>query len=104
MRVEGVGVVSGVAEQPVGFDEIIRGASNRARAAVESQACELAVGIEDGLIDLPEAAAGSPSSVSEFKVHHVNIGLRGGDRRETTLIRVLVGLCVPAGLLAAGGP
>ncbi len=74
VRVEGVGVASGVAEQPVGFDEIIRGASNRARAAVESQACELAVGIEDGLIELPEAAAGSRSSLSEFKLRHVNIG------------------------------
>ncbi len=74
VRVEGVGVVSGVAEQPVGLDEIIRGASNRARAAVESQGCELAVGIEDGLIELPQGADGSPSSVSEFKVRHVNIG------------------------------
>ena len=74
VRVEGVGVVSGVAEQPLGLDEIIRGASNRARAAVESQGCELAVGIEDGLIELPERADGSPSSVSEFKVRHVNIG------------------------------
>ncbi len=75
VRVEGVGVVSGVAEQPVGLDEIIRGASNRARAAVGSQGCELAVGIEDGLIELPEGADGSPSSsVAEFKVRHVNIG------------------------------
>ena len=82
VRVEGVGVASGVAEQPVGLDEIIRGASNRARAAVESQGCELAVGIEDGLIELPagadgslpEGVDGSPLRASEFQVRHVNIG------------------------------
>lgn len=51
--VEGAAVESGVSEQPVGFPEIQRGARNRARAAFESGACELAVGIEDGLVSLP---------------------------------------------------
>ena len=43
---------SGVAEQPVGFSEIVRGARTRARAAHGAGPCELAVGIEDGLVEL----------------------------------------------------
>jgi inosine/xanthosine triphosphatase len=63
-RVEGVGVPSGVSEQPIGYDEIVAGARNRARRAFEASVsdrgdvcdlagvCDLAIGIEDGLIDL----------------------------------------------------
>lgn len=49
-----VGVESGVSEQPIGWDEIVCGARNRARAAFESGACVLAVGIEDGLVRLSD--------------------------------------------------
>jgi len=49
VRVEGLAVESGVAEQPVGLEEIAAGARNRARAAFEPGQCDLAVGIEDGL-------------------------------------------------------
>jgi inosine/xanthosine triphosphatase len=56
-RVEGCGVESGVPEQPVGFDEILRGARNRAEAALASAPCDLAVGIEDGLVTLPGVSA-----------------------------------------------
>ena len=51
--VQGVAVASGVAEQPVGFEEIIRGARTRARASLDSGPCDLGVGIEDGLVNLP---------------------------------------------------
>lgn len=54
VRVEGAEVDSGVPEQPVGFEEISEGARNRAYAAYRSGACELAVGIEDGLVTLGE--------------------------------------------------
>jgi len=54
VSVEGVAVDSGVPEQPVGFEEIVRGARNRARAAAASGDCDLAVGIEDGLVRLAE--------------------------------------------------
>lgn len=47
-------VESGVPEQPVGLSEIVGGARNRARAAFEQGACDLAVGIEDGLVVLTE--------------------------------------------------
>jgi inosine/xanthosine triphosphatase len=57
-EVEGVAVESGVPEQPVGFDEILRGARNRAGAAGASAACDLSVGIEDGLVELPGLGSG----------------------------------------------
>lgn len=56
-RVEGAAVESGVPEQPVGFDEILRGARNRAEAALALGPCDLAVGIEDGLVTLPGVSA-----------------------------------------------
>lgn len=54
--VEGVAVASGVPEQPVGFAEITAGARNRARAAFASGPCDLAVGYEDGLVEIPGTA------------------------------------------------
>jgi len=51
-RVEGATVATGVPEQPVGWEEIAAGARNRARAARDAGACDLAVGIEDGLVEL----------------------------------------------------
>lgn len=54
-EVEGVPVASGVADQPVGFEEITAGARNRARAAFASGGCELAIGYEDGLVEIPGA-------------------------------------------------
>ena len=65
--VEGIAVDSGVPEQPVGFEEIIRGARNRAAAAVSESSCELGIGIEDGLIPYPVAT-------SSCEVAHLNIG------------------------------
>ncbi len=53
LSIEGVEVASGVPDQPVGWAEIMAGARNRARAAFASGSCSLAVGIEDGLIELP---------------------------------------------------
>lgn len=53
VRVEGAAVETGVSEQPVGWNEIASGARNRARAALAVGACDLAVGIEDGLVELP---------------------------------------------------
>ncbi len=66
-KVEGVAVASGVSEQPVGFEEIIRGARNRAAAAVSGPPCDLGVGIEDGLVSLP-------TGDSKEEVAHLNIG------------------------------
>ena len=60
--VEGVAVTSGVAEQPIGFEEIVRGARNRAAGAMSGSACDLAVGIEDGLVPLPTGDSAGESA------------------------------------------
>ncbi|MCH2184955.1 DUF84 family protein [Myxococcota bacterium] len=54
LEVVGHEVESGVPDQPVGLKEIVAGARNRARAAYEKGPCDLGVGIEDGLVPLPE--------------------------------------------------
>jgi inosine/xanthosine triphosphatase len=68
-RVEGSPVESGVPEQPVGFDEILRGARARAEAALALGACDLAVGIEDGLVTLPGV-----SSIAGLASPTLNLG------------------------------
>ena len=49
--VEGRAVASGVRDQPVGDAETIQGATQRARAALEAAAADLAVGLEGGVVD-----------------------------------------------------
>ncbi len=66
-KIEGVAVASGVSEQPVGFEEVICGARNRAAGAVKGSPCDLGIGIEDGLVPLPMGG-------SEGEVVHLNIG------------------------------
>lgn len=67
VQVEGVAVRSGVPVQPVGLDEIVRGARNRAVRAGESGGCDLGVGIEDGLVEISERVAGG-------EMRYLNIG------------------------------
>ena len=64
--VVGVDVASGVAEQPIGWDEIRARARERARAALASGTCALAVGIEDGLVRLSEASSAGSESDAVF--------------------------------------
>ncbi|MGE3770645.1 MAG: DUF84 family protein [Bdellovibrionales bacterium] len=55
--VTGIDVPSGVPAQPLGHDETMRGAINRARAAyAASPDCDMAVGLEGGVVDI----AGQP--------------------------------------------
>ena len=77
LRIVPVAVDSGVDEQPIGWEPIVAGARNRARAAFESGDCALAVGIEDGLVrisvgerDGPESAEGAGS----FSDGYFNVG------------------------------
>jgi len=67
VAVEGADVPSGVPDQPVGFDEIVRGARNRAAAAHRASTCDFGVGIEDGLVAVP---TGDGPAARQ----HVNIG------------------------------
>lgn len=57
LRIVSVDVASDVPEQPIGWSEITAGARNRARAALASGSCALAIGIEDGLARLSDAPA-----------------------------------------------
>lgn len=54
--VEGVETDSGVPSQPKSLDETIRGAMNRARGAFEG--CDYAIGIESGLMAVPNTKSG----------------------------------------------
>lgn len=47
-----VELASAVPEQPIGLEQIVEGARHRARGALASGPCVLAVGIEDGLVRL----------------------------------------------------
>ena len=50
-QVTPIGVDSGVPEQPRGREETVRGARNRAEAALAATAADLGVGIEGGVAD-----------------------------------------------------
>jgi inosine/xanthosine triphosphatase len=56
IEVFGVEVSSKVSAQPLGMEETVRGAVNRARAALKHG--ELGVGIEAGLVEVPFAITG----------------------------------------------
>ena len=58
LTIEAVEVESGVPEQPLGFEEIVEGARNRAEGARRVGACDLGVGYEDGLVAIPGLADG----------------------------------------------
>lgn len=51
-----VAVDSGVSVQPIGLEETLRGATNRARAAFSE--CDLSVALESGLIPVPVTVSG----------------------------------------------
>lgn len=54
-----VGVESGVPDQPIGYEQTLGGAINRARAAFALEgACDLAVALESGLIPVPLTGTG----------------------------------------------
>lgn len=43
---------SGVSRQPFGFEEMFRGAMNRARAALGKHSADIGIGIESGLVEI----------------------------------------------------
>ncbi len=55
-QVDGIAVGSGVSAQPKSLDETITGAKNRARDAYQN--CAYAVGIESGLMHVPQSKSG----------------------------------------------
>ncbi|MBN2566861.1 inosine/xanthosine triphosphatase [Candidatus Woesearchaeota archaeon] len=77
-EVVGVVVGSDVSEQPMSLDETMRGAMNRAEKAFALGPCALAVGIESGLVHIPNTKSGymNVGVVSFFdgKRHHLGLG------------------------------
>ena len=55
-RCDGAAVQSGVRDQPWGDDETQRGAEARARAALANSNADLAVGLEGGVVALPDGS------------------------------------------------
>jgi len=51
-------VEGGVSDQPLGFDEIVTGARNRAIGSFGLGNCDLAAGIEDGLVPVAQLPTG----------------------------------------------
>jgi inosine/xanthosine triphosphatase len=78
--VEGIDVASGVAEQPVGYEEIGRGARNRARAALSCGRGDLAVGVEDGLVEVEALDAGilNVGCAAVYDGERFSLGLSAG--------------------------
>lgn len=68
---------SGVRAQPIGLDETITGAKNRARRAFESQSADIGVGIESGIIPVPHTKTGymDTTACALFDGAHYHIGL-----------------------------
>lgn len=54
--VEGVAVASGVPDQPLGDAETQAGARTRAHAVLASTDAELAIGLEGGVVELPDGS------------------------------------------------
>jgi inosine/xanthosine triphosphatase len=53
VAIEGIAVESSVSNQPLGFEEIVEGARNRAERAKSGSVCDLGIGYEDGLVEIP---------------------------------------------------
>jgi inosine/xanthosine triphosphatase len=80
VRIEGIEVESGVPDQPLGFEEIVEGARNRAKGAERHGRCDLGVGYEDGLVPIP-GPAGSWFNIGCAAVSdgvQVSLGLSSG--------------------------
>jgi inosine/xanthosine triphosphatase len=80
VRIEGIEVESGVPDQPLGFEEIVEGARNRAQGAQRHGECDLGVGYEDGLVPIP-GPAGSWFNIGCAAVSdgvQVSLGLSSG--------------------------
>ena len=88
VEVAGVDVPSGVPEQPVGWEEIVRGARNRARLARASEPCDLGVGLEDGLVALP---------TGEGELRHLNVGCAAIAHGERVWLGFSSGFSYPPG-------
>ena len=80
VAVEGHEAQSGVSEQPLGLEEILRGARARAHQSYAAGNCEMGAGIEDGLVHVPGTAAGymNVGACVLFDGNQESVGLSAG--------------------------
>jgi inosine/xanthosine triphosphatase len=76
VTIEGIEVESGVSEQPLGFEEIVEGARNRAERARGGGECDLGIGYEDGLVAIPGPSRSSSGSWFNVGCAAVSDGIR----------------------------
>ena len=76
VTIEGIAVESGVSDQPLGFEEIVEGARNRAERARRGGECDLGVGYEDGLVAIPGTSGSSSGSWFNIGCAAVSDGVR----------------------------
>ncbi len=73
--VEGLGTESGVSNQPKSLDETITGAKNRAHGAFD--VCDYAIGIESGLMHVPQSKSGYMDvcvcAIYDGKEYHIGL-------------------------------
>ncbi len=71
---------SDVPEQPIGFDEIISGAKNRARMAYMKSRPDLSIGLEDGICEIPHTHSGYMNfcACALYDGHDFVVALSGG--------------------------
>jgi inosine/xanthosine triphosphatase len=93
LDVRAVDVASGVPEQPIGIEEIVAGARNRAERSYATAGCDLAAGIEDGLIPVADVPAGfmNVGCCVLFDGAQHGIGLTAGFEYPPACVTVAVG-------------
>lgn len=57
-QIQGCSITSGVSDQPIGLEETITGAKNRANAAYAKGNAELSIGLESGIFPVPHTKSG----------------------------------------------
>jgi inosine/xanthosine triphosphatase len=87
--VEGTEVVSGVADQPTSLEEITKGAVARAKAAF--QGCDYSIGLESGLMSVPQTKAGymAVAVCAIFDGVDVHLGLSSGFEPPKEVVRLV---------------
>ncbi|MFP4656027.1 MAG: DUF84 family protein [Candidatus Woesearchaeota archaeon] len=85
-------VSSGVADQPIGFDQIISGAKNRAKTVYEEVGPDLGVGLEDGLAEVPHTETGYMNFCASaiYNGHDFFVAMSGGYEYPKEVIEMIL--------------
>jgi inosine/xanthosine triphosphatase len=99
VAVVGADVASGVPDQPIGWEEIIAGAMNRAERAFGAIPCDAGVGYEDGLVEVGGTATGRVNfgCCSIFDGSRHALGFSAGFEYPTVCTEAAVSRRIPVG-------